>query len=926
MARERPWLVTQRLIDSFFFPDYTSAMQRRFRFVVILLFLFAQLRAAFPVWAQEGGEEAFVAGLLPKMSPEAKVGQLFMVGFNGSTVTANSGIADLIRNDQVGGVVLSTENGNIVNDTTTPVQVATLTSQLQNLTRAARTPAGAPFIPLFTALRQDGDGTPNSEILSGLTPAPSYMALGATWNAGDTEAVGKTVGQELAALGINFLLGPVLDVRTEPSTAAVDPGVDVFGGDPYWVGVHGQSYARGLQAGSQGHLAVAARHFPGQGALNDASFTLDRSLEDLTNVDLPPFERALLSPTGKGRPLADVLLASNVRYRGFSGNVRERTAPVSVDSAVLKTLLDQPSIKAWRDNGGLLVSDAPGSLIVRDYYSTTGSAPVSATQIALDAFQAGNDLLILDNLAPNADENAARIRAVIDSFRQKYSTDPAFQARVDNAVQRILRLKYRMYPNYDPATVIVQPNRVAPSVNTNAGVEQKTAADALTLLWPHPEHLTPARPSPEDLFLIATDTREYKACLTCPVEPTLQSDDLAQSINLLYGVPTANISTTTFSDLKAFLTNQPNAPDLAPAFQQATWVVLAMQGIDPAYPASDAAQLLLDLRPNLVENKHLIGFMFGPPYGLSATEMGRFTALYSLYGKLRPNVDAALRALTGESVPPGRAPVSISALGYDLTKQTEPDPLQVIQLAVGDEAVPGQPTPAPARLRVGDTARIHTGVIVDRNGNPVPDGTPVQFIFQYDTDSAPTIQNEATLNGVARTEYVLDKVGRLLIRATSEPARNSVTVQITTGQGIAVVATLEPTPIPTNTPMPLRTSTPGPTPTLTPTPEPDFWEVLLTQKPQRALWGEWALGLLGVLVIGGGGFLTMRARQTDRSRALRVALWCASGGLVGYLWLGAGLPGSDLLHSVFGAGASLVAGLLGGAAPLLYWLRKDVPV
>ena len=46
--------------------------------------------------------------------------------------------------------------------------------------------------------------------------------------------------------------------------------------------------------------------FPGQGAVADESFTIERSLENLTNVDLPPFERVMLNPTGKGRPLADV--------------------------------------------------------------------------------------------------------------------------------------------------------------------------------------------------------------------------------------------------------------------------------------------------------------------------------------------------------------------------------------------------------------------------------------------------------------------------------------------------------------------------------------------------------------------------------------------------------------------------------------------
>jgi hypothetical protein len=107
---------------------------------------------------------------------------------------------------------------------------------------------------------------------------------------------------------------------------------------------------------------------------------------------------------------------------------------------------------------------------------------------------------------------------------------------------------------------------------------------------------------------------------------------------------------------------------------------------------------------------------------------------------------------------------------------------------------------------------------------------------------------------------------------------------------------------------------------------PDFWEVFWTQKPQRAQWDEWMLGLVGVVAMGSGGFLAMRARQRDRVHALQVGLWCIIGGLAGYLWLRASLPGSEWLQSIFGAGASLLAGLLGGVVPLIYWLQKDVPV
>jgi beta-N-acetylhexosaminidase len=897
-------------------------MRGLWRILNLLIMAALVLSTALTAVAQEGGEEAFIAGLLPKLSPEAKIGQLFIVGFDGTEVAGNTDIADLLRAYQVGGVLLSTENGNIGTGPDTPVQVAGLTTRLQNAARSARTATAAPFIPLFTALRQDGDGAPNSEILSGLTPAPSYMAQGATWSTANTEANGAVVGQELAALGVNLLLGPVLDVRPDPSTTIFDPSVNVFGGDPYWVGVLGAAYARGLQTGSQGRLAVTAKSFPGQGSLDDASFTIDRSLDDLEKIDLPPFVQAMLSPNGKGRPLADALLITNVRYRGFSGNIRERTAPISLDGAALQTLLGLPDVKAWRDNGGLLISDAPGSVMARDYYSTTSSGSISVTQAALESFQAGNDLLILDGLRPGSIDGAAAIRDVISAFRQKYSTDPVFQQRVDSAVQRILRLKYRLYPDYDFTQVAVPVDQIRANLNSGSAVVSEVAQNATTLLWPAADELTAVQPGPDDTMLILADVRTVRECPTCVPQPTLNAGELARSISQVYGLPPANITTTTYSELKAFLQGREGALDLTPTFGSVPWIVVAQQALTPAHGDADAVQLLLDQRPDLVADKRLIGFLFGPPYGFTAKQIERFTALYALYGKLTPNIEVAVEALAGERPPAGRSPVNLTALDYDLTRQTEPDPGQVISLAVGDLAAPGQPTLAPAALRAGDTMRLRTGVIVDRNGHPVPDGTPVRFYFQYDGETAPTIQESKTSNGVALTEFVLSNVGRLLIHATSEPALDSIGLQITISESGAIVATVAPTPTPTPTRLPTLTPTASATPTITPTPTPPALETFLTRKTQNAPWGELLLTLTGIALLGGGGYWLIRQRQNDLSDALRAALWTAIGGLLGYVYFSLGLPGSEVLRAIFGGFAPVLMALLGGAIPLLYQLRR----
>ena len=182
-------------------------------------------------------------------------------------------------------------------------------------------------------------------------------------------------------------------------------------------------------------------------------------------------------------------------------------------------------------------------------------------------------------------------------------------------------------------------------------------------------------------------------------------------------------------------------------------------------------------------------------------------------------------------------------------------------------------------------------MIVDRNGHPVPDGTPVRFFFQYDGDAAPKIQEAKTLDGVARTEFVLSKVGRLLIRASERAGVEfDRCCRSRSARAAAMVATVVPTPTPTPTRFPTATRTPTLTPTPTVTPLPGPMETFLTRKPQNAQWGELILALIGVAVIGGGGYWAdaPAPRMIWRTRCAR-ALWTVIGGLIGYVYFTLGL-------------------------------------
>ena len=104
----------------------------------------------------------------------------------------------------MGGVTLRAANDNFTGPQGTLDEVYRITSLLQkaradasqtvvrNLFGFSYTPQ---YIPLFIGVSQQGDLYPNDQILSGLTPLPSAMALGVTWDTKQAERVGNTFGK-----------------------------------------------------------------------------------------------------------------------------------------------------------------------------------------------------------------------------------------------------------------------------------------------------------------------------------------------------------------------------------------------------------------------------------------------------------------------------------------------------------------------------------------------------------------------------------------------------------------------------------------------------------------------------------------------------------------------------------------------------------
>ena len=893
-----------------------------------------------PLHARAQGEDEFVQELMARMSVEDKIGQLFLVTFVGNDVGPESDIAQLIQEYRVGGVVLLAKNGNFTNGEDTPRQVAELTNALQALAFSPRTttitetqqvtattPITVAFpaanIPLFIATVHEGDGFPYTQIIGGMTEVPSQMALGATWNVENAERIGEVVGRELAALGINLLLGPSLDVLDNPRPGLKgDLGTRCFGGDPYWVGRFGQAYIGGVHKGSGGRVATVAKHFPGRGGsdrrTDEEVATVQKSLQELRKIELAPFF-AVTQPA-EGEATTDALMTSHIRYRGFQGNIRQLTRPISFDPQALQALMALPEFEPWRKARGVMVTDSLGVPAVRKYYDPQLTT-FPHKRIAQEAFLAGNDLLLLSQFAlgDSWPEQLENIKSTIQFFRDKYVSDPAFQARVDEALGRILRLKHRLYPEFSLEAVQVDVGEAEKVVGQGREEVFQAAQEAITLIYPGPEELADRLPSPpfaDERILIFTDDRQARDCPTCEPYPFIETEALERTILQLYGpegsgqVNPANIESLTFTQLKDFLAGKAG-PSVEALIERADWIVFAMLDFNPEdYPMSDAVKSFLRERSDILRGKKVVALAYSAPYYLDTTEISKLTAYYGVYSKVQPFIEASVRALFRELPPQGAPPVTVEGINYKLITQLEPDPAQLIRVML-----PGMPagegTPTPLDVDVGDTLRVRTGVIVDKNGHPVPDGTPVTFRLFYPAEGIELPPHHVTtVDGVAETIITLERAGELEITASSDPARTSTTLKvIIKGGEPATIATevptptVTPTPTPTATPTPTPPPSPTPTPTLEPTSAPTPAERPPEEPPQpskpvrrRVDGADFLLSLAGASLIGGLGYLMQRNQGRPLSQGLRLFLLSLVWGLVGYNLYGLGAPGTGLFR------------------------------
>ncbi len=326
---------------------------------------------------------------LAEISLEEKAGQVIMLSIDAAEIArATTPIAQ-----GLGGIQLQWGSYSL-EDT------RRLTEELQGMASA-----GSSRTPLFIAADYEG-GSVYIPTTLGLAELPTNMMLGAADDENNTASLYYLAGRELRRAGINMVLGPVLDVNTNPGNPII--GVRAIGDAPELVSRIGAAVMNGFRTAG---ILATAKHFPGHGAAGQDSHKLLPVIrlpaEELEKKHLPPFKEAV-------ELKVPLIMTAHILYPGLDTKV-----PATLSRTVVTDLL-----KNKLGFKGLVITDSLDMKAVTSGYRIH--------KAAAQALKAGADIALIGK----GDFLKAR-----DEIVRQVKNGSLDAARLDEAYRGVLEAK-----------------------------------------------------------------------------------------------------------------------------------------------------------------------------------------------------------------------------------------------------------------------------------------------------------------------------------------------------------------------------------------------------------------------------------------------------------------------------------------------------
>ncbi|MDE2820461.1 MAG: glycosyl hydrolase family 3 [Chloroflexota bacterium] len=351
-----------------------------------------------------------IQSTLQSMTIQEKVGQMFMLAFAADQLDA---ARILMGEHLVGAAYIGDEN------VPTARAAIELTNTLQSYARGTRL-----GIPLLLGADQEGTW---SVMTAESAMGPGNMALGATGDPQYAYDMYSVIAEEMSSVGLNTVLGPACDCNSNPYNSII--GMRSFGEDPGRVAAMTAAAVRGLQ--DNGALATL-KHFPGHGDTQVDSHrglpTVNRSRDELFHIDLRPFAEGVKAG-------AKIVMTAHIIFTALDPEMPATLSPVILGDVLRGEL----------GFDGLIVSDSMNMGSMKRNYD-----PADA---AIGAFKAGVDLMMLaeEHYDHDVESYLQNQRSLISAVIHAVEDGTISSARVDDAVERVLRLKREAGFSVEPA-------------------------------------------------------------------------------------------------------------------------------------------------------------------------------------------------------------------------------------------------------------------------------------------------------------------------------------------------------------------------------------------------------------------------------------------------------------------------------------------
>jgi beta-N-acetylhexosaminidase len=231
----------------------------------------------------------------------------------------------------------------------------------------------APSVPLI-AIDHEGGSVQRLVKKHGFTRLPSALTVAQTLSLDQARSLYAGAASELADVGFNLNIAPVVDLH-DPASPEIGKFGRAFASDPQTVTAYAEAF---IDAFASANILCAPKHFPGEGhSLSDSHFDLPNITSTWSEQELEPYAQLI----AEGR--AKFILGGHVRL----ATIESDPVPTTLSRAAIHGLL--------RDKLGFR-----GVVMTDSLDMDAVSNVMSRRDAVIRAISAGNDILMIKNVVP----------------------------------------------------------------------------------------------------------------------------------------------------------------------------------------------------------------------------------------------------------------------------------------------------------------------------------------------------------------------------------------------------------------------------------------------------------------------------------------------------------------------------------------------